>query len=717
MKQVLQNFKNGEILVEKVPAPICPEKGILVRNDFSLISAGTERGTVKTGQASMVGKAKQRPDLVKQVLENVRREGLKSTLTKVNSRLETLKALGYSTAGVVIESRTERFMVGDRVACAGQDIASHAEFIAVPVNLAAQIPESVASEDAAYTTVGAIAMQGIRQADLRVGENVVVIGMGLLGLLTIQLAKACGCRVIALDVHDRHFNLAKDFGCDACLLTQHIVGNEIDHFTAGLGADAVIIAASTSSNEPVEMALDFCRKKGRIVILGAVNMNIPRSPFYEKEIDFKISCSYGPGRYDQAYEQKGQDYPAAYVRWTEQRNMLAFLDLLSQQKINVRKLTSHTFAVEEAKKAYKLVTGEAKEASLGILFRYAQDVEYSPMIISSEQKQKRKDSIQLGVIGAGNFAKAHLLPHLKTGQVSFVAIADLDGSNAKSVARKYGVSKVYTDAGMLLADSDIDTVVIASRHDTHASFTLNALNHKKNVYVEKPLVLTLGDLKLLGKASVESILQVGFNRRFSPMAIAVKQYFSERVYPLTINIRINAGFLAPDYWLNDPEWGGGRLRGEVCHFIDLAQYFLSSTPDSVYTVATQEKYDIDRPHENFILTIEYTDGSTACIQYYSNGSKQLSKELIEVFGGDKTATIHDFKNLVFYDRATRKQRVSAGKGHKQEIEHFLDSCLGKVEPAFTKQDLMEVSSTTLAAYESLQTGNKIHMKSFQNALF
>jgi predicted dehydrogenase/threonine dehydrogenase-like Zn-dependent dehydrogenase len=711
MKQIVQNFKTGKIMVQEVPAPVCRDNGILVQTAYSLISVGTERSTVQVGRASMLGKARKRPDLVKQVLENVQREGVQATISKVTSRLETWKALGYSAAGVVVESRCPEFRIGDRVACAGQDIASHAELISVPKLLACRIPERVGFEDAAYTTLGAIAMQGVRQSDVRLGENVVVIGLGLLGLITCQLLKAAGCRVAGIDISERNFHLAKALGCDYLFVLQQINGREIEKFGFGLGADSVLITAASSSEEPVEWAMQLCRKRGKVVVVGDVAMNIPRAPFYEKEIDFRISCSYGPGRYDAEYEQKGRDYPPAFVRWTEQRNMAAFLDLIEQGRVDVKKLTSHIFELQDAAQAYDLVTAKKPAPHLGILFRYpsARDMAHAVTMFSHTTGKGPGARLRLGVIGAGHFAKAHLLPHFSSMDTDWATVADHDGANAKATAMKFGFKSAVTDSDLVLQDPEVDAVVIATRHDSHASLAMAALQHGKHVYVEKPLALTHKELDAVIQAAANSsaILQVGFNRRSSPMAVAVKKYFMERTYPLAISMRVNAGYLPPEYWLNDDEWGGGRLRGEACHFIDLAQFLIASPPLAVKAVSTREPHRLHRAVENFVITLRYADGSVAVIQYYSSGSKKLGKELIEVYGGDKTAVIDDFRALTLYDRRRDPVRVGSGKGHAEQIRCFVDSCLGRREPLFTLEELRLVSQATLAAFDSLAGDKEI----------
>src|SRR5215203_4498616 len=491
MKQVIQNFKTGKLYVDQVPVPSLSKGMVLVENRFSLISAGTERSTVKVAKASLIGKAKLRPDLVAQVLQNIKKEGLKATLEKVQTKLDSLKALGYSTAGEVVASMDSKnyFKKGDRVACAGQDYASHAEVVSIPQNLVVKIPDNVSDEDASYTTLGAIAMQGIRQADPKLGEIVCVIGLGLLGQITCQLLKASGCKVMGLDISDKLIALAKELGADDAVHRNHSdIHALLSNFTNGQGFDSIIITAATSSNDPIELSAEIARRKGKIIVVGAVKMDVPRDPhFYRKELDLRMSCSYGPGRYDANYEENGNDYPYAYVRWTEQRNMQAFLQLIAQGRVNVKPLVTHTFTIDEAEIAYDIVMGKIKEPHIAILLKYpGNEKKFSSRFsINSHPVQKAN----VGFIGAGSFAQSYLIPNVKVSGASLDTVVTSKGITANNVANKFGFNNASSDSNDVLCNPDINAVFIATPHNSHARFVLEALKYGKHVFVEKPLAM------------------------------------------------------------------------------------------------------------------------------------------------------------------------------------------------------------------------------------
>jgi len=513
MRQVIQYQKTGEMSVVDLPPPLRRPGYVLVQNVASVISAGTERTSIQTAQASLIGKARSRPDLVRQVLANVKREGVWATVQKVRNRLDNYKELGYSCAGKVIASDTAAFLPGDAVACAGTGYAVHAEIVAVPKNLVCKIPQGVSFEEAAFATLGAIALQGVRQADVRVGENVAVIGLGLLGLLTVQLLKAAGCRVVGVDITDRHFAVAQSLGCDACYLSNSEAVERIQSFTRGIGTDAVIITASTKSNQPLELALEVARKKSVIVIVGVVGMNVPRSPFYEKELHLTID-------------------PVGYVRWTEQRNMQAFLDLVAQKKVSIAPLITHRFDIENALAAYDLVTGKHKEPYIGILLQYPERAEHPRRYIPSKVTARAvKTPVTVGFIGAGNFAQSYLLPPLKSAGVRLRGVATSRPVNAKAVSEKFNFEYAATDPQEIIADPEIDAVFIASRHDSHAQYVVEALRHHKHVFVEKPLAITPEQLQAIAEqyAQVTAegiVLMVGFNRRFSKAFRRIQQFFA-----------------------------------------------------------------------------------------------------------------------------------------------------------------------------------------------
>lgn len=719
MLQVIQYQKSGEISIENLPAPQLRRGGILVRNCFSLISAGTERSSVVTAQASLIGKARSRPDLVRQVMENVKREGLMATVEKVQNRLDNFKDLGYSCAGVVVESATEEFKAGDRVACGGVGYASHAEIVFVPRNLAVLVPEQVNLGEAAYATVASIAMQGVRQADVRVGERVVVLGLGLIGLLTVQILKACGCFVMGLDVNDRNFELARGFGCDACAISDHSSIAKVEGFTQGYGSDAVVITAATSSNEPVEFATHYARKRSKIVVVGAVGMDIPRNPFYEKELDLRISCSYGPGRYDPAYEEQGNDYPIGFVRWTEKRNMQSVLELMAAGKLDVSALTTHTFAIERALEAYDIVSGKTRARHIGILIEYPEAVEPTAGILRRVQlsppASAAVDRPVLGFIGAGNHTQSYLLPPLQKLGASLQVVVTSKPVNAMSAAKKFGFRAFSTDSQEALGDSAINLVFVNTRHDSHGRYVLDAMRARKGVFVEKPLTIDreeLNSIESLYKAASEKgsppFLMVGYNRRFSQAVACIKEFMSAATEPLVMTYRVNAGFLPLTSWYQGSEQGG-RIVGESCHFIDTMQFLSASLPVSVYATApvdSSKRYNDD----NVSVEITFADGSIGHILYVANGASSMPKEYLEVFGGGRSATMESFKNVTLYDgRRKRSKSFSGDKGHAAEMKAVLDG-IRKGESPIPFLSLLASSRTTFAILDSLRSRTRIDLE-------
>ena len=543
--------------VDEIPVPSISAGMVLVENEFSLISAGTERGTVKVAQASLMGKAKERPDLVAQVIQNIKREGLAATISKVRTKLDSLKALGYSTSGSVIASldKNGAFKPGDRVACAGQDYASHAAVVAVPQNLVARIPDNVTFEEAAFTTLGAIAMQGIRQAKPVLGEKVCVIGLGLLGQLTCQMLKANGCSVMGIDLSENLVKLARDSAAVHAIQRNNpnLVSACMD-FTNGHGFDSIIITAAAQSNDPVELASEIARKKGRIVIVGAVKMDLQREPhFYKKELELLMSCSYGPGRYDPDYEESGNDYPYPYVRWTEQRNMESFLELLSMKVIDIKPLITHIFDIDEAINAYDIVLGKTKEFHTGILLKYGSHAENGKTMFRIKNNPVGK--INAGFIGAGSFAQSYLIPNVKTHGASLDGVVTTRGLTSKSVAAKFGFNFCSTEPSDILGNDSINTVFIATPHSSHAELVVKALEAGKSVFVEKPLAINMLQLNSVidAKRKYTVPLMVGFNRRYAAISEAVKHEFRNSSEPLMVNIRVNAGMIPKGHWIQNPE--------------------------------------------------------------------------------------------------------------------------------------------------------------------
>ena len=719
MLQVTQYQKTGEITVDELPAPKLQPGCVLVRNVFSLISAGTERTSVEIAQASIVQKARLRPDLVRQVLDNVKRDGILATYNKVQDRLDHFNELGYSSAGIVVESAVEGFKVGDRVACAGAGYASHAEIISVPRNLVVKVPDEVGFDEAAFTTVCAIAMQGVRQADLRVGEQVVVIGLGLIGLLTVQLLKTSGCRVIGMDVSPGHFDLALRLGCDRCTLSNDEAALEVEAFTRGYGADAVLITAATKSDEPVQLAMQFARKRGKVVAVGTVGMNLPRNPFYEKEVEFRISCSYGPGRYDPAYEQGGNDYPLGFVRWTENRNMEAVLDMMAQGKLDVQPLITHRIPIQQSLRAYDIITGKIQEPYLGILIRYSEtSSENAPsrrLELRLAEKKVTGQCAVLGFVGAGNFAQAMLLPPLIKLDARLRGLATSKPVNAKNIAKKFKFEFCATDAHEILQDQEVNLVFITSRHDSHAHYVAEALRAGKSVFVEKPLALNSNELNAVLEAYGEGdrtgkppFVMVGYNRRFSEPILAIHKFFASRTEPLVMHYRVNAGFLPTTSWVQRPEQGG-RFIGEAGHFVDVMQFLCGALPTSVYAVAPDDearRYNSD----NVLVAITFADGSAGTIHYLANGAKAVEKEYLEVFAESKTARMWNFKKLECSVGGKKSTTSFSGdKGHAAEMRAVLDAFEAGNGSPIDIRSLVATSRVTFAALESLRTGSAVRL--------
>jgi polar amino acid transport system substrate-binding protein len=741
MKQLVQNFKTGELRLEEVPEPEMRAGGVLVRTLCSVISAGTERNTIATAQASLVGKARKRPDLVRQVLDNLRREGLWQTYQKVKTRLDAAKPLGYSAGGVVVASRCPEFQPGNLVACAGAEYANHAEVIFVPRNLCARIPQGKAGvtegtfvavapeikmEEAAFATLGAIALESVRRADVRLGERVVVIGLGLLGLLTAGILKAAGCRVLGADLTPANFGYAEKMGCDRLCLMDDLE-NSAHSFTDGYGADAVILAAATTSSAPIAAAGAVSRKRGTVVVLGGVGMNIPRDPhYYKKELQIRLSTSYGPGRYDPDYEEKGQDYPFGYVRWTLKRNMEAFLELLAQGKLPVGALITHRFPLHQAFDAYDLVLGKKAEPYLGVVLTYRDEEarnkgiveKLAPMTPASEfpRTPLPDNSFQpanpvIGFIGAGNFAQAYLLPQLqKQNGVIFQGVCNSTGLSAKLAARKFGFLKAVTSSEEIFQDPAVNVVFIATRHNSHARLALEALQAGKDVFLEKPLCINPEELDKIIRQIIKTPesnartprLMMGFNRRFAPLMGRLKDFITPRNAPLFLHMRINAGFLPPDHWAQDPEVGGGRIIGEACHFVDTARFLVGQPLKEVLARALPCRH---HPPDTVTAALRFQDGSLAVLEYLGNGDPGIPKEYYEVHTGGKSAILEDFRTLALaHHRRLRKIKKVQDKGHRGEIAAFINAIKQGQPSPIPLGEIIEASWATFAIMESLQTG-------------
>lgn len=716
MKQVLQNRKTGRVAVVDVPVPALQRGRVLVRTVASLISSGTERAAVEQARKSLLQEARERPDLVRSVLEKARTDGLKQTFGAVRDKLAASQALGYSASGIVVgvgEGVTE-FRVGDRVACAGLGFASHAEAISVPKNLCVHLPKNVDFESGAFGTLGAIALQGLRLAEPTLGESFVVIGLGLVGQLTVQLLKANGCHVMGIDVDPDRITLARELGAEAGCVADEDAAGVVNSWTGGRGADGVVITAASESNQPIELAGEISRVKGRVIVVGSTGLQVPRQTFYNRELSLKISMSYGPGRYDPDYEQRGHDYPFGYVRWTEQRNIEAFLQLISDGRINVAGLVTHRFTLAEAERAYDVIAGASPTPHLGVLLQYdsafelGREIELSAQSISARQGQEK---VRIGLIGAGDYLRAVLLPEFQKTGAEFLSIATASGVSARDVGTKFGFARAVSDAESVLNDPEVNLLVIGTRHDLHAELAQRGLERGLNVFVEKPLALNDAQLDRLLEVARDSDgrLVVGFNRRFSALALRAKEFFAGRRSPLSFLYRINAGRVPKGHWIQDPHEGGGRIVGEVCHFIDLLQYWTDAPPISVFaqTIANRNQEIVD--DDSVMINVQFADGSNGCIAYLAEGDKTLPKERVEIFGEGSVFVLDDFSDAYLY-RNGREEKVRLRKQDKGQVGEVKVVCGMVLEGASAPISLEELTATTRATFrilDSLRTGQSV----------
>lgn len=716
MKQLLQNMRDGKTLVVDVPTPRAQRKTALVRVANSLVSAGTERMLVSFAQKNLLGKAMARPDFVKQVLEKAKREGIPGTIEAAFNRLDKPMPLGYSTAGTIIalgEGMTG-FKVGDRVACCGSH-AVHAEYNVVSKNLMAKLPDGVDFEEAAFSTLGAIALQGLRLAKPQIGEKVAVIGLGLLGLIMVKLAQAAGCAVFGVDIDPQRIKLGKAAGATCSTRENAVKAGQ--SYSQGRGFDCVLLCADTPSNDTVILAGELARDRGMVISTGAVGLDLPRKLYYEKELTFRVSRSSGPGRYDPVYEEEGVDYPLGFVRWTEGRNLEAFIDLLKLRKIEVKSLISHRFSIDDAPKAYQLIRGKTPERSLGVLLHYPgaiSKIKTGKVYIYPQEKVGLPDkNLRLGVLGAGNYATAVFLPMVKrSGKVVMTGIASASGSSAQHAAKKFGYHFASAREEDILTDKGINLIAILTQHDLHAHQVVAALKNGKHVYCEKPLALNEKELKTIAgvldkKGSPR--LMVGFNRRFAPLAVEMKTFLENRHEPLMASYRVNAGFLPANHWLHDPKKGGGRILGEGCHFIDFITFLTGSLPESV-TCQVLPDNGIYRA-DNTLITLTYPDGSIGIITYLANGDRSVAKEEIELFCEGKIAKLHDFRMLELFSNGSRKviRSQNQDKGHKDAWKCFLNSIENGGNLPIPYREIWGVHQATFAALESIASGNKVKL--------
>lgn len=706
MKQVLQNRKTGKPFVGEVPVPALQRGRVLVRTVASLISAGTERASVELVSKGLLQEARQRPDLVKAVVTKVRTEGLLNTFASVRDKMAASQSLGYSAAGIVAEvgSDVTEFHVGDRVACAGVGFASHAEVLSVPKNLCVHLPEQVSFEAGAFGTLGAIALQGVRLAEPTLGESVVVIGLGLVGQLTVQLLKANGCRVFGLDLDPGRVALAMELGADRATVSSEEAASEIDKWTRGRGADAVLITAATDSNQPVELAARVSRLKGRVIVVGMTGLDIPRQPFFSRELKLIISMSYGPGRYDPDYEERGHDYPLPYVRWTEKRNIESFLALVNDGRVNVERLTTHHFGIEEAERAYELISGDSTEPYLGVVLNYDPEREITRRVQLASSVRRAENAIRLGVIGAGGYVPAMLLPHFKSEGVEFQAITTASGVSAHDVGKRFGFAYAVSSADEVLDDAGVNLVVIGTRHDSHAELARKALERDKNVFVEKPLALNDDQLDQVLQAAGNSTgrLMVGFNRRFSPLAQRARDFFAGRNTPLSILYRVNSGRIPKEHWTQDALEGGGRIVGEVCHFIDLMQFWTGAPPVSVFSESVSAQSDKTVDADSVFITLRFADGSNGCISYVSEGDKSLPKERVEIFGDGRSFVLDDFRRATLHKNG-REEQVTLKAQDKGQQEQVKQVCASVLQGAEAPIPVNELAATTRATFRILDS--------------
>jgi predicted dehydrogenase/threonine dehydrogenase-like Zn-dependent dehydrogenase len=711
MKQLLQNIKTGKSSIEEVPTPTPHDGQALVKVAASLVSAGTERMIVEFAEKSLLGKARSRPDQVKQVLDKAQREGVINAVQAAFNRLDQPMALGYSSAGTIVAlgKNMEGFKVGQRVACAGGGFAVHAEYNVVPRNLLTPLPENVDFESAAFTTLGAIAMHGFRLAEPQLGENIVIIGMGLLGLLAAQIATAAGCNVLGVDIDSSRLALASSLGLQTAPRAQAV--DSAQAFTSNRGFDVILICADTSSNDPVELAGTIARDRARVVATGAVGLTIPRKIYYEKEISFINSRSYGPGRYDLNYEEHGQDYPLGYIRWTEGRNFEAVVDLMAKDKLKVKPLITHRFPIEQATQAYEVITGKKKEPFLGVVLTYPEgNMKEERKVIFPLSSFKGNGTVKLGVLGAGLFANAVLLPAIKkAGDIELIGIASSGGLHAQHSGKKFGFQYATSDDEQIISDPNINTVAILTRHDSHADLVIKALQAGKHVFVEKPLAINSSQLEAINQqlnANSQSLLTVGFNRRFAPLATTLHSLFSNFKEPKYIHYRVNAGYIPLNHWTQDPQLGGGRIIGEACHFIDFITFLVGTIPISVTAHALPDggKYRED----NVSMTFTFADGSIGVVDYLANGDKSFPKERVEVFCGGQVSVLDDFVALqTIRDGRKSAARAAQNKGHVDEWQAFAKSIREGSAMPIPYEQLIGVTKSTFAAVESLRNNGMI----------
>jgi predicted dehydrogenase/threonine dehydrogenase-like Zn-dependent dehydrogenase len=704
MLQIIQDLKKGNTILEEIPAPLVRKGHVLIKTHRTLVSLGTEKMLVEFGKSNLISKARQQPEKVKQVLDKIKTEGLLPTLEAVFNKLDEPLPLGYCNAGEVIAvgEGVSEFRVGDRVASNGH----HAEIVCIAKNLVAKIPENVSYEEAAFTVIGSIGLQGIRLVNPTMGETVVVIGLGLIGLITVQLLLANGCNVIGFDFDERKVEMAKKSGANAFIASNVDVVKMVEEYTGGIGADAVLITASTKSNDVISQSAQMSRKKGRIVLVGVIGLNIQRSDFFKKELSFQVSSSYGPGRYDEDYESKGIDYPLAYVRWTEKRNFETVLMAISRKQLNVNSLITEQVALKDYQEVYNNMGG----ASIASILEYNYTSDIVQNTVSGKTFSSRPGKGVLGIIGAGNFTKMTVLPALKNSGAHYKYISSAGGLSAKSLSNKYGFEYSTTDYTEILNDKEVDIVMITTRHDMHASMVIESIKAGKNVFVEKPLALNPNELEAIiseyEKLQNPISITVGFNRRFSPHIQRAKKLIGNT--PMNIVATMNAGFIPPDVWVQDMKVGGGRIIGEACHFIDLMVFLTGSKVSSVVmnALGTNPEENTD----NAIITLRFANGSQGVINYFSNGSKEYAKERVEIFSQGRILILDNFRKLKGYGfRDFSSMNTSLDKGHKNQFLQLIKQVKVGGTSLIPFEELINTTKASFAAIESLRTGSWVNI--------
>ena len=705
MKQIIQDLKKGDTILEEVPVPSIKAGAVLIKTTRTLVSLGTERMLVEFGKANFIQKAKQQPDKVKMVLDKVKTDGLKPTINSVFNKLNQPLPLGYCNVGevVAVGKGVTEFTIGDRVASNG----NHAEYVLVPKNLVAKIPDNVTDEEAAFTIIGSIGLQGIRLLNPTFGETIVVVGLGLIGLVTAELLRANGCKVIGFDFDAEKVTIANQKGITAINPAE---GTDqvkfVESFTNGVGADGVIITASNKSNEIISQSARMCRKRGRVVLVGVIGLDISRADFYEKEITFQVSCSYGPGRYDEQYEQKGNDYPIGYVRWTEKRNFEAILNALSNGSLDVKPLITERISLKDYKKIYGDM-GNSK--SIASILVYDQTETPVKTVNVTEKSFKGQKGV-IGIIGAGNFTSSTLMPQLKDLNANVKYIASSGGLSSTTMAKRYGVANSTSDYKEILKDEDTDLVIITTKHNSHAHFVIEALQAGKSVFVEKPLALNVVELTEVIDVynNNNGSISVGFNRRFAPLAKKMKKLLGNDNTPKNIIATMNAGFIPKEVWVHDMEVGGGRIIGEACHYIDLCTYFADSKVVAVCmnAMGTNPKENTD----NASILLKYENGTNAVVNYFANGSKGYSKERLEVYSQERTMIMDNWRRLKTYGFKGGTSKSKQDKGHYNQFEELINQQKSGGKPIIPFDIIVNTTKTSFAAIESLKQGKWISIE-------